>query len=237
MREPVIPSTVSVLVVDSDPLVRAHLTSMLGESDRILVVAAAEDGSVLVDAVAAHEPDVVLVNGLVPGIDQITASTKVVILITELADQDVVEALRAGVSGFLLKDTAPAELVRAVLAAATGEVILCQPMVRSLVARVLEAPDDRRDRAADLAKGLGERELAVARLIGEGRSNPQIGQELSISVATVKVYVSRLLAKLGLHNRVQIAVFADSAGLADCTCEPGAVNATGESTSHTYRFR
>ena len=125
-----------------------------------------------------------------------------------------VEALRVGVSGFLLKDTAPTDLAPAVLAAATGEVVLCQPVVRRLVTMVLDAVDRRRDRALDLARGLCERELEVARLVGEGMSNPEIGRELSISVAMVKVHVSRLLVKLGLHNRVQIAVFADSAGLA-----------------------
>jgi DNA-binding NarL/FixJ family response regulator len=217
MREPADRSRVSVLVVDSDPLVRAHLAAILGADDRLDVTAEVADSTLLADAVAAHRPDVVLLDALAPGLDQITegeSAPKAVLLATELAEQDVVEALRMGVSGFLLKDTEPADLAPAVLAAATGEVVLCQPVVRSLVTMVLDAVDARRDRAVGLARGLCERELAVARLIGEGRSNPEIGRELSISVAMVKVHVSRLLVKLGLHNRVQIAVFADSAGLA-----------------------
>ncbi|MFI9382154.1 LuxR C-terminal-related transcriptional regulator [Kutzneria sp. NPDC052558] len=210
-------SRVSVLVVDSDPLVRAHLTTILGADDRLGVIAEVADGTLLADAVATHRPDVVLLDALLPGLDRITdgdSAPKAVILATELAEQDVVEALRMGVSGFLLKDDAPADLVPSVLAAATGEVVLCQPVVRSLVTMVLDAVDARRDRSVDLARGLCARELDVARLIGEGMSNPEIGRELSISVAMVKVHVSRLLVKLGLHNRVQIAVFADSAGLA-----------------------
>ncbi len=217
MREPASRSRVSVLVVDSDPLVRAHLTTILGADDRLGVIAEVAASTPLADAVAACQPDVVLLDALAPGLDQITggeSAPKAVLLATELAERDVVEALRVGVRGFLLKDTAPADLVPAVLAAATGEVVLCQPVVRSLVTMVLDAVDARRDRAVDLTRGLCERELAVARLIGEGRSNPEIGRELSISVAMVKVHVSRLLVKLGLHNRVQIAVFADSAGLA-----------------------
>jgi DNA-binding NarL/FixJ family response regulator len=217
MCEPASRSRVSVLVVDSDPLVRTHLTAILGADGRLDVVAEVADSARLADAVATHQPDVVLLDALTPGLDRITegeSAPKAVILATELAEQDVVEALRMGVSGFLLKDTAPDELAPAVLAAATGEVVLCQPVVRSLVTLVLDAVDARRDRAVDQARGLCERELAVARLIGEGRSNPEIGRELSISVAMVKVHVSRLLVKLGLHNRVQIAVFADSAGLA-----------------------
>jgi len=216
MREPASRSRVSVLVVDSDPLVRAHLTTILGADDRLGVIAEVADSTPLADAVAAHQPDVVLLDALAPGLDQITggeSAPKAVILATELAAQDVVEALRVGVSGFLLKDTAPADLVPAVLAAATGEVVLCQPVVRSLVTMALDAVDARRDRAVDLARDLCGRELEVARLIGEGMSNREIGRELSISVAMVKVHVSRLLVKLGLHNRVQIAVLADSAGL------------------------
>ncbi|QUQ72355.1 response regulator [Kutzneria sp. CA-103260] len=222
MCAPASRSRVSVLVVDSDPLVRAHLTTILGADDRLGVITEVADGTPLADAVAAHRPDVVLLDALLPGLDRITegeSAPKAVILATELAEQDVVEALRVGVSGFLLKDAAAAELVPAVLAAATGEVVLCQPVVRSLVTMVLDAVDARRDRSVDLARGLCGRELEVARLVGEGMSNPEIGRELSISVAMVKVHVSRLLVKLGLQNRVQIAVFADSAGLAvrsDC---------------------
>src|SRR5882757_866117 len=121
MREPASRSRVSVLVVDSDPLVRAHLTTILGADDRLGVIAEVADSTPLADAVAAHQPDVVLLDALAPGLDQITggeSAPKAVILATELAAQDVVEALRVGVSGFLLKDTAPADLVPAVLAAA-----------------------------------------------------------------------------------------------------------------------
>jgi DNA-binding NarL/FixJ family response regulator len=214
---------IRVLVVDDDALVRAGLAMMLAGTEDIRIVAEAADGSEVGPAVDAYAPDVVLMDIRMPRVDGLAATEalrarpdapEVIVLTTFDADDHVLRALRAGASGFLLKDTPPPEIVRAVRLVASGEAMLSPAVTRRLLQHVAEGGvDDRRTRAEQLLSRLTEREREVAIAIGHGKSNAEIGGELYMSVATVKAHVSRLLAKLELNNRVQIALLAHDAGL------------------------
>ncbi len=213
---------IRVLVVDDDALVRAGLTMLLAGADDIEIVGEAADGSEVVHAVAEHQPDVVLMDIRMPGMDGLAAteivrtrdhSPEVIVLTTFDADDHVLSALRAGASGFLLKDTSPADIVRAIRAVAVGEPILSPTITRRLIEHATGSEGGERRRHAreqlDLLTGR-EREVAVA--IGRGKSNAEISRELYMSIATVKAHVSRLLEKLEFNNRVQIALLAHDAG-------------------------
>jgi len=213
---------VRVLVVDDDALVRAGLSMLLAGAEDIEIVGEAADGSEVAHAVAEHRPDVVLMDIRMPGMDGLAATEllrsqdgapEVVVLTTFEADDYVVRALRAGASGFLLKDTPPAEIVRAVRAVAAGEPMLSPTITRKLIGHVTDAGIGERQRHAREQLGrLTEREREVAVAIGLGKSNAEIGRELHMSVATVKAHVSRVLEKLEFNNRVQIALLAHDAG-------------------------
>ncbi|WP_036321669.1 response regulator [Microbispora sp. ATCC PTA-5024] len=213
---------IRVLVVDDDPLVRAGLAMILGGAGDIRIVAEAGDGSRVPPLVAEHRPDLVLMDIRMPGVDGLTATERlraassppeVVMLTTFHADAQVLRALRAGAAGFLLKDTPPGEIVAAVRMAARGEPILSPAVTRQLIAHVAAADGDGgRDRARERLALLSEREREVAVAVGRGRSNAEIAGELHMSVATVKAHVSRMLTKLGLNNRVQIALLVHDAG-------------------------
>ncbi|WP_091063411.1 response regulator [Micromonospora humi] len=217
-----------VLIVDDDPLVRGALSMILGGVPDLTVVGEAADGSEVPAAVAAHAPDVVLMDIRMPRVDGLAATEalraaadppEVLVLTTFDADEQVLRALRAGASGFLLKDTPPAEIVAAVRRVAAGEATLSPAVTRKLIAHVTAAapppgPDPKRERAVRLLGGLSEREREVALLLGRGRTNAEISAELFMSVATVKAYVSRLLTKLDLNNRVQVALLVQDADLA-----------------------
>jgi DNA-binding NarL/FixJ family response regulator len=211
--------TIRVLIVDDDALVRAGLSMMLAGADDLQIVAEADDGSVVAELVAEHSPDVVLMDIRMPRMDGLAATElirarggapEIIILTTFDADEHVVRALRAGAGGFLLKDTPPAEIINAIRRVAAGEPILSPSVTRRLIAQVTES---RRSPAEDLLAQLSERERQVVIAIGQGKSNAQISAELYMSVATVKAHVSRLLTKLGLNNRVQVALVAHDAGL------------------------
>ncbi len=218
---------VRVLIVDDDPLVRGALSMILGGVPDLAVVGEAADGAEVPAAVAAHAPDVVLMDIRMPRVDGLAATEalrataeppEVLVLTTFDADEQVLRALRAGASGFLLKDTPPAEIVAAVRRVAAGEATLSPAVTRKLIAHVTStAPvpgaDPKRERAVRLLDGLSEREREVAVLLGRGRTNAEISAELFMSVATVKAYVSRLLTKLDLNNRVQVALLVQDAGL------------------------
>jgi DNA-binding NarL/FixJ family response regulator len=138
---------------------------------------------------------------------------EVIVLTTFEADDYVLRALRAGAGGFLLKDTPPADIVRAVRTVAAGEPTLSPTITRRLIGHVADSESDRRERhAREQLERLTEREREVAVAIGLGKSNAEIGRELYMSVATVKAHVSRMLEKLELNNRVQIALLAHDAG-------------------------
>ncbi|MFB7590853.1 response regulator [Streptomyces sp. NPDC056169] len=223
--------TIRLLIIDDDPLVRAGLTLMLGGAEDLDIVGEGSDGRDVPELVDRLAPDVVLMDIRMPHVDGLTATERlralpgapeVVVLTTFHADEQVLRALRAGAAGFVLKDTPPAEIVAAVRRVAAGDPVLSPAVTRQLMTHVAEEPDrpDRRvesRRAAITARlaelAVREREVAVA--VGRGRSNAEIAAELYMSVPTVKTHVSRILAKLGLNNRVQIALLVHDAGLLD----------------------
>ncbi len=218
---------VRVLVVDDDPLVRAALTMVLGGAAGVLVVGEAADGDEVPAAVARTAPDVVLMDIRMPRTDGLAATEglraraggpEVVVLTTFDADAEVLRAMQAGASGFLLKDTPPAAIVEAVHRVAAGEPMLSPTVTRQLMAHAARAGgsaagEDRGAAARGLLSRLSDREREVALAVGQGLSNAQIGSRLYMSVATVKAHVSRLLVKLEAGNRVQVALLVHDAGL------------------------
>ena len=212
---------IRVLLVDDDALVRAGLRMILSSSEEMEVVGEAADGTDAVAATQAHRPDVVLMDIRMPGMDGITATSAlrrlatpphVIVLTTFQADEHVVSALRAGADGFLLKDTDPAEIVRAVRLVAAGEAMLSPSVTRTLLAHLgNDQLSDRRRVAAQRLTALTDRELEVATAVGSGASNAEIAASLFMSEATVKAHVSRLLTKLAVANRVHIAILVHDA--------------------------
>ncbi|MEV8503481.1 response regulator transcription factor [Actinoplanes sp. NPDC051475] len=214
---------IRVLLVDDDALVRAGLTMILSGADDVSVVAQAADGAEVPAAVAAHRPHVVLMDIRMPRVDGLAATEtlrarpgapEVIVLTTFDADEYVLRALRAGASGFLLKDTPPTEILHAVRRVAAGEATLSPTVTRQLIAHVAALDGNTgRHHARHLLERLSEREREVALALGRGRTNAEIAGELFMSVATVKAHVSRVLTKLDLNNRVQVALLVHDAGL------------------------
>jgi DNA-binding NarL/FixJ family response regulator len=213
---------VRVVVVDDEPMVCAHLRTILGSAGDIEVVGEAYDGAAGVEAVVRYRPDVVLMDLRMPGVDGLTAIERigqlasppaVVVLTTFDADQYVLRALRAGAAGFLVKSTPPEDLIGLVKVAAEGHTVLSPTAARRLIAASADS-QPARDRARQLAGSLTEREAGVLACLGEGLSNAQIGARLYLSEATVKGYVSRILVKLGCANRTQAGLLAHDAGIA-----------------------
>ncbi|MES1193999.1 MAG: response regulator transcription factor [Solirubrobacterales bacterium] len=213
---------IRVLLVDDDALVRSGLKMMLSGAAGIAVVGEADDGRGVLAAVDHHRPDVVLMDLRMPQVDGIAATRllraqpdppAVVVLTTFDADELVLRALQAGASGFLLKDTPPPEIVRAIELVHTGDAMLSPTVARRLIALVAGDGEAaaRRDGARERLASLSAREHEVAVAVGQGRANAEIAAELHMSVATVKAHVSRLLAKLDLDNRVQIALLVQDA--------------------------
>jgi DNA-binding NarL/FixJ family response regulator len=213
---------IRVLLVDDDALVRSGLRMMLAGAPGIEVVAEADDGRGVLPAVDAHRPDVVLMDIRMPQLDGIAATRllrsqpdppAVLVLTTFDADELVLRALQAGAAGFLLKHAAPGEIVHAIESVHAGEGMLSPAIARRLIALVAGDSDaaNRRAEARERLAGLTERERDVALAVGRGQSNATIAQELHMSVATVKAHVSRLLAKLEVDNRVQIALLVQNA--------------------------
>ncbi|MGI5169311.1 response regulator transcription factor [Spirillospora sp. CA-253888] len=215
-------SPIRVLIVDDDALVRAGLTMILAGAEDLEVVADVADGAEVVAAVNEHRPDVVLMDIRMPRVDGLAATERlrarreppeIIILTTFDSDEHILRAMRAGAGGFLLKHTPPPEIIRAIRQVAAGEPMISPAVLRKMMGYVaVTGVDPRRDRARALLERLSEGERAVAALVGQGRTNSEIGRELSLSVATVKAYVSRLLTKLELNNRVQIALLVHDAG-------------------------
>ena len=212
---------VRVLVVDDDALVRAGLTMMLDGAEGIEIVGAAADGDEVPAAADRHGPDVVLMDIRMPRVDGITATRRlrarphppeVIVLTTFDADENVVAALRAGASGFLLKDTPPARIVSAIHRVVDGEPILSPHLMRRLMNQAAtQAGAQERARAA--LASLSPREYDVLVAVGQGRTNAEISSELFMSVATVKAHITHILTKLDVGNRTQIALLAHDAGL------------------------
>jgi DNA-binding NarL/FixJ family response regulator len=202
-----------VVIADDQPMMRAGFKAVLEASGDIEVVAEASNGEEAVRAANAHAPDVVLMDIRMPGMDGIEATRRlprqrVLILTTFGLDQYILEALRAGASGFLLKDAPTQEVVAAVRAVAAGDAVLSAAVTRQLldqVARRLPSAVSRRPEELDL---LTEREREVLRMLANGLSNAEIATALVVSEATVKSHVSHLLGKLGLRDRVQAVIYA-----------------------------
>ncbi|MGW1788387.1 response regulator transcription factor [Streptomyces tubercidicus] len=214
---------IKVLVTDDEPLIRAGIRMILTSADDIDVVAEAANGREAVELSRAQRVDVVLLDIQMPVMDGLTAlaelrraapEARVLILTTFGEQQNVLRALAEGSAGFLLKDSAPAELMRAVRAAAAGDAYLSPGATRHVVDSLASGQSARRsEQARRRLESLSDRELEVLALLGEGLSNADAGQRIHMSEATVKTYVSRILAKLGCENRVQAALLARDAGL------------------------
>ena len=215
-------ASLRVLVVDDQRLVRTGLTMILDSEDDVEVVGEAADGEAAVALARTTRPDVVLMDIRMPGTDGIEATrrlagatavdpVKVLILTTFDADELVYAALRAGASGFLLKDTPAPELVHAVRVVADSQALLAPAITRRLLDEFAgQAPADRDDPALDV---LTAREREVLLLVAEGLSNAEIAERLVVGETTVKTHVGRVLAKLGLRDRVQAVVLAYESGL------------------------
>ncbi len=212
---------IRVIVVDDEPMVCAHLRTILGSAPDIEVVDEAHDGAAGVEAVARSRPDVVLMDLRMPGMDGLTAIERigklaepptVVVLTTFDADQYVLRALRAGAAGFLVKSTPPQDLIGLVRVAAEGHTVLSPIAARRLIAASADK-EPARESARRLVAALTEREAEVLACLGAGLSNAQIAGRLYLSEATVKGYVSRMLDKLGCANRTQAGLLAHDAGL------------------------
>lgn len=241
-------SAIRVVIVDDQALIRAGLKMLIDAEDGIEVVGEAADGYAGVDLVVAERPDVALMDIRMPGLDGVQATariastaglvTRVLVLTTFDTDDGVIAALRAGASGFLLKDTGPDDMIRAVHAVAAGDSVLSPSAMRRLLdalgpgfdsvtrgADVLgivgggtaaSAPDS--DPAADVASHpnltyLTEREIEVLTLIGQGLNNAEIAGQLVLAESTVKTHVSRILMKLPARDRVQAVIVAHRVGL------------------------
>jgi DNA-binding NarL/FixJ family response regulator len=214
---------IRVLLVDDDALVRSGLRMMLAGATNLDVVAEATDGREVLGAVDLHRPDVVLMDIRMPQLDGIAATRllaaqpdppAVLVLTTFDADELVLRALQAGAAGFLLKDTPPAEIVRAIELVHAGDGMLSPAVTRRLISLVAGDSDAgaRAEQARDRLATLSPREHDVALAVGRGLANAEIAAALHLSVPTVKAHVSRLLDKLDVDNRVQIALLVQAAG-------------------------
>ncbi|WP_338087833.1 response regulator transcription factor [Nocardioides lijunqiniae] len=218
-------SSVRVLIVDDDPLVRSALGLMLGGQADVEVVGEAADGRAGVALARDLAPDVVLMDIRMPRLNGLDATQvlrdepqppRVIVLTTFDADEHVLGALAAGADGFLLKDTPPAQILDAIRKVASGEPILSPSATRTLIDRVrTESGDGRAAEAERRLAVLTDREREVALAVGGGLSNAEIAASLHLSVPTVKAHVSRLFEKLGTTNRVQIAICVHEAGALD----------------------
>jgi DNA-binding NarL/FixJ family response regulator len=216
---------ISVLLVDDEALVRAGLRMILETADDMTVVGDAEDGRSAIDAVARLRPDVVLMDIRMPALDGLAATAAirarpeppaVIVLTTFDTDDAVFRALEAGATGFLLKDTPPDDLIRAVRHAASGDSMLSPAVTRRVITRfTAEDRSQRRREALDRLQVLTERELEVLVQIGLGHANGEIARHLHMSEATVKSHITHIFDKLALTNRVQVAIAAFRAGLVD----------------------
>jgi DNA-binding NarL/FixJ family response regulator len=216
--------SIRVVIADDQAMVRAGFAALLAAQPDIEVVGEAQDGAEAVEIVRREQPDVVLMDVRMPVLDGIAATReivaadavggrpRIVMLTTFDIDTYVLEAIRAGASGFLLKDALPEDLVAAVRVVARGEALLAPSVTRRLIERFAALPDERRPPPPALS-GLTPREREVLREVARGSSNLEIAGALFIAEQTVKTHVSRVLAKLGLRDRAQAVVVAYESGL------------------------
>ncbi|MFJ9590067.1 response regulator transcription factor [Streptomyces acidicola] len=229
---------IRILIADDEPLIRAGIRMILASAEDIEVAAEAVNGREAVELTSKHLVDVVLLDIQMPHMDGLTALAELsrtapgvhVLVLTTFGQRDnVLQTLRLGGAGFLLKDSAPGELIRAVRAAAAGAAFLSPEATRHVADSLMEAAPSRRgEEARNRVAALSEREQEVLALLGEGLSNADTGRRIHMSEATVKTYVSRILAKLGCENRVQAALVARDAGI---PAPPGGEEAAGRHLS------
>ncbi|MCX5603319.1 response regulator transcription factor [Streptomyces phaeochromogenes] len=217
--------TVRVVLADDQPLVRAALRMVIAETAGLEVVGEAGTGAEAVTLAGAERPDVVVMDIRMPGMDGIEATRLItegsgaaqVIMLTTFDDDDYLYgALRAGAAGFLVKDMALDDILDAIRVVATGDGLLAPSVTRRLIREFAERPVSAAP-AVRTALGITDREREVLTLIGNGLSNTEIAARLSISVATAKTYVTRLLAKLDARDRVRLVIIAYEAGLVAAT--------------------
>ena len=214
-------TAIRVLVADDQSMVRAGFRMLLGGEEDIEVVAEASNGLEAVEKAGRYDPTVVLMDIRMPELDGLEATrrilaadpeARVLVLTTFDLDEYVYEALRAGASGFVLKDDPPEQLIEAIRTVASGDALLSPAITKRVIKEFARMPRPSPPKELD---DLSARELEVFRLIARGLSNAQIGQDLFISETTVKTHVTHILAKLGLHDRVQAVVLAYQAGIFD----------------------
>lgn len=212
---------IRVVIADDESLIRDGFRMILGSRGDFEVVGEAPDGAEAIELAHLHQPDVVLMDVRMPHLDGIEATarivaanlpTRVLMLTTFNRDQYVYEAMRAGASGFMLKTAPTARLIESIRLVAAGEALLAPEITRRLIEDFVRRPAPDADQDVDLAR-LTQREREVLQEIARGRSNGEIAAALFLSEATVKTYVTRILAKLGLRDRAQAVVFAYEAGL------------------------
>jgi DNA-binding NarL/FixJ family response regulator len=214
---------ITVAVADDHALVRAGFRALIEAEPEMTVVGEAADGERVLALVRETHPDVVLMDVRMPGVDGLEAtrqigqdpalaSTRVLVLTTFELDEYVFEALRVGASGFLVKDTEPADLVKAIRAVAAGDALLSPSVTRRLIEHVAVAAKPLPHERPDIAR-LTEREREIVTLVGEGLSNQEIARRLVVSPATAKTHVSRSMVKLGVRDRAQLVVLAYESGL------------------------
>jgi DNA-binding NarL/FixJ family response regulator len=221
--------TISVAVADDQALVRAGFCGIIEATSGLTIVGEAENGAKAVEVARAAQPDVMLMDVRMPVLDGIeatrritsgpeTARTRVIILTTFDLDEYVFAALRAGASGFLLKDTLPADLLTAIRVVAAGEALLAPSITRRLISEFSRSPAAAPAAACsqpdDVTRLLTERECEVLGLVATGMSNAEIAERLFISPATAKTHVAHLLTKLDARDRVQLVIIAYQSGLA-----------------------
>ena len=214
--------SIRVLVVDDEELVRVGFRAILEAQDDILVVGEADDGTSAIEAVVRLSPDVVLMDIRMHSMDGLEATRalitraskppKIVVLTTFDYDEYVYEALKAGASAFLLKDSPQEQLIAAVRVVAAGDALLHPSITRRLIEDFAARPTPRAGRPPEL-EDLSERELEVMRLVARGLSNEEVGSKLHLSKDTVKTHVGHILAKLGIRDRAHIIVSAYETGL------------------------
>lgn len=216
---------ISVLLVDDEALVRTGLRMILETAADISVVGEAGDGRAAIDAVSRHRPDIVLMDIRMPHLDGLAATARirsaqnppsVIVLTTFDSDDEVFQALEAGAVGFLLKDTPPPDLLRAIRVAAAGDAMLSPGVTRQVIHRVTAEDQTRRRRdALRRLDVLTAREREILTEIGLGRANAEIAKLLHLSEATVKTHITHLFDKLSATNRVQLAIAAFRAGIVE----------------------
>lgn len=212
-----------ILLVDDDPLVRSGLRLLLTSDPQIEVVGEAADGDEVVEATQRHAPDVVLMDLRMPRLDGIAATRavralprppQVIALTTWDVDDAVLRSLEAGAEGFLLKSASPAEIISAVKAVVAGDAVLSPRSTRQVLDHYTrDGSQQARQEAEAAMAGLTEREQEVAIAVGQGLSNGEAAERLFVSAATVKAHLAAIQSKLGVRNRVQVAVHAERAGL------------------------